>query len=109
MSADFLSFPFPPIILRYRFGTWYIRRLVIYRYLVDEMKSTGDKMAALGEFDRLNTNRVPHILENIFLSLDCRSLMNCLEVSKCWNDLLTTKSFLRMGKSVFCEDLQKML
>ena len=66
-------------------------------------------MAAVCEFDKLFTKTVPHIFENIFLSLDCKSFLNCLEVSKSWNDLLTTESFLRMGKSIFCEDIQKDL
>ena len=64
-------------------------------------------MAAASEFDRLFTIRVPHIHEKIFFSLDYKSFKNSLEVSKSWNDLLTSESFLRMGKSVFCEDIQK--
>ena len=61
------------------------------------------------EFDRLFTKNVPHILEDIFFSLDYESFKKCLEVSKSWNDLLTSESFQRKGKSVFCEDIQKDL
>ena len=66
-------------------------------------------MAAVCEFDRLFTKRVPHIHEKIFFSLDYKSFKNCLEVSKPWNDMLTTESFLRKGKSVFCKDIKKDL
>ena len=58
------------------------------------------------EFDRLITKNVPHIHEKIFFSLDYESFKKCLEVSKSWNDLLTSEHFLRMGKSLFCEDIQ---
>ena len=63
-------------------------------------------MAAACEFDRLIKRNVPHILEKIFLSLDSKSFMNCFEVSKNWNVMLTSESFQRKGKSIFCEDLQ---
>ena len=58
------------------------------------------------EFDRLFTRNVPHVLEKIFFSLDYASFKNCLEVSKLWQDLLTSESFLRKGKSVFWKDVQ---
>ena len=61
------------------------------------------------EFDKLFKKNVPHILEEIFFSLDYKSFKKCLEVSKSWNDLLTSESFQRRGKSVFCEDIQKDL
>ena len=66
-------------------------------------------MAAECEFDRLFTKRVLHIHEKIFFSLDYESFKKCLEVSKSWNALLLSESFLRRGKSVFCEDIQKEL
>ena len=66
-------------------------------------------MATPCEFDRLFTQTVPHIIEKIFLSLDIKSFMNCLEVSKSWNDLLTSESIQRMGKSIFCEDIHEEL
>ena len=62
-------------------------------------------MAAACEFDQLFTKTVPHIIEQIFFSMDYESFKQCLEVSKSWNDLLTSKSFLRRGKSAFCEEL----
>ena len=64
-------------------------------------------MAAACEFDRLFTKSVPHIHEKIFFSNDYKTFKQCLDVSKSWNDLLTSKSFLRRGKSAFCEDIQK--
>ena len=66
-------------------------------------------MAAACEFDKLFTKTVPHILEQIFFSMDYESFKKCLEVSKSWNDLLTAEFFLRKGKSVFCEDIEKEL
>ena len=60
-------------------------------------------------FDRLFTKNVPHILENIFLSLDCKTLLNCLEVSMSWQNVLTLDSFQKLGKSRFFEDLQEEL
>ena len=72
-----------------------------------DIKGEEETMAAACEFDKLFTKAVPHILEKIFFSLDYESFKKCLEVSGSWNDLLTSESFLRRGKSVFCEDIQK--
>ena len=66
-------------------------------------------MADESEFDILFTFNVSHILEKIFLSLDCRSLINCFEVSKSWNDFLTSEAFLRRATLIFCEDIQQDL
>ena len=66
-------------------------------------------MNALWEFDRLFTKTVLHILEKIFLSLDCKSCINCLEVSRSWDDMLTSESFQRRGKYIFCEDIREEL
>ena len=66
-------------------------------------------MATASEFDRLFTKRVPHIYEKIFFSVDYESFKKCLDVSKSWNDLLTSEPFQRRGKSVFCLDIQKEL
>ena len=60
-------------------------------------------------FDKLFTKSVPHILEKIFFSLDYKSFMICMEVSNSWNELLTSESFKRMGKSVFHDDIQRDL
>ena len=68
-----------------------------------------ETMTAACEFDRLFTKSVLHIHEKIFFSLDYESFKKCLEVSKSWNDLLTSESFLRRGKSVFREDIHKEL
>ena len=66
-------------------------------------------MAAACEFDRLFTKNVPHILEIIFLSLDGKSVLNCMEVSKYWNDFLTSESFRKKGETIFCKDLWREL
>ena len=66
-------------------------------------------MAPACEFDRLFTTNVLHIHEKIFLSLGCISFMNCLEVSRSWNDLLTSESFTIKGKALFSEDIRMEL
>ena len=66
-------------------------------------------MATVCQFDRLFTKRVPHIHERIFFSVGYESFKKCLNVSKSWNDLLTSESFLRRGESIFCEDIHKEL
>ena len=58
-------------------------------------------------FNTLFSKNVPHLLEKIFFSLDYKSYKTCLEVSKVWNDLLTSDSFQMKGKSVFQTELLK--
>ena len=56
------------------------------------------------KFDTLLTKSVPHILEKIFLNLDLASFMNCMEVDTVWHELLTSKSYKRLGRLMFhCE------
>ena len=57
-----------------------------------------------GGFDVLFAKNVPHILEKIFFSLDYESYKNCLEVNDYWNELLTSKQYRRIAKSIFRED-----
>ena len=59
------------------------------------------QIRGLCKFDMLFTKYVPHILENIFFSLDCESYKTCLEVSNTWRELLTSKSYKKKAKSVF--------
>ena len=59
-------------------------------------------------FDTLFTKNVPHILEDIFLSLDFESYTECLEVNKTWNRMLTSQSFKKKAQLEF-PDLQKEL
>ena len=61
------------------------------------------------KFDRLLTRNVPHILEKIFFSIDYASFKKCLEVSKSWNDILKTESFLKRGTTLFWEEIHKEL
>ena len=56
-------------------------------------------------FDVLFTKSVPHILEKIFLSLDYDSFKKCINVSKVWNELLTSETFKRNAKYVFQEEI----
>ena len=56
-------------------------------------------------FDTLLSKNVPHILENIFFSLDYESFKTCHKVSTTWNELLTSLSFVTRAKSEFYEDI----
>ena len=38
--------------------------------------------------------------------MDYASFKNCLEVSKSWNDLLTSESFLKKAKALFSDKIQ---
>ena len=59
------------------------------------------KYSTLCAFDELFKRNVPHILEKIFLNLDYKSFKECLEVSKAWNELLTSAPFLKKGKRLY--------
>ena len=61
------------------------------------------------EFDRLFASSVPHIYEKIFFSLDYTSFKECMKVCRSWNDLLTSQSFRRIGKSTFCYAIHEEL
>ena len=52
---------------------------------------------------------VPHILEEIFFSMDYKSFKNCVVVCRSWKNLLTSDAFQRIGKSVFSGDIKKLL
>ena len=56
-------------------------------------------------FDKLFSKNVPHILENIFFSLNYKSYKVCLEVNSTWKELLTSESFQKNGKSLFSHDI----
>ena len=58
-------------------------------------------------FDKLFHKSVPHILETVFFSLDYESYKKCLEVGRTWNELLTSERYLKMGKSVFQDELSE--
>ena len=57
------------------------------------------------EIDRIFAKSVPHILEKIFLTLDFKSFMNCLDVCKSWNNLLISETFQRKTKNVFWKEI----
>ena len=58
-------------------------------------------------FNKLFAKNVPHILENIFLSLDYESYKVCLEVNDTWEKLLSSESYQKIGKSVFRNEILK--
>ena len=61
------------------------------------------------EFDKLFASSVPHVYEKIFFSLDYNSFKECLKVCRYWNDLLTSQSYRRIGKLVFCRAIHEEL
>ena len=56
-------------------------------------------------FDKLFLKSVPHILERIFLSLDYYSYNNCLNVNHRWKELLSSDSYEKKWKVVFCQEI----
>ena len=51
--------------------------------------------------DELFTRNVPHILENIFFSLDYESFKTCMEVNKGWHELLTSRFYNKKALLLF--------
>ena len=56
-------------------------------------------------FDKLFAKSVPHIMEKIIFSLDYESYKECFEVCHIWNEILTSKRYLKIGKSVFQDEV----
>ena len=56
---------------------------------------------APSKFNILSTKSVPHILENIFHSLDYETYKTCLRVSTAWRELLASESYIKRAKSDF--------
>ena len=52
------------------------------------------------EFDRLLAKNIPHVLENIFFSLDLDSFNKCGKVCSTWNELFSTESFRKKAKNL---------
>ena len=52
-------------------------------------------------FDKLFSRNVPHTLEMIFFALDYESYKKCCEVSRTWNELLTSERHQNIWKLVF--------
>ena len=62
-----------------------------------------DKATGLGTFDPLFSKSVPHILEDIFASLDYDSFMACRNVCKVWNELLSVQSYQQIAEKLLKE------
>ena len=69
---------------------------------MDESKRSGSC-----HFDILFTKSVPHILEDIFFSLDYESFNTCLKVNNAWHELLASESCKKKGIYVFYEEILK--
>ena len=67
----------------------------------------ADKVDGWCYFNTLFSKNVPHILENIFFSVDYASYKICLEVNSEWKELLTSERYITKGKTVFKEEIMK--
>ena len=65
----------------------------------------SDKLDSPCNFDILFSKNVPHILEKTFFFLDYESYKNCLEVSREWKGVLTSKRHISKGRLVFEEKI----
>ena len=54
-------------------------------------------------FEILFSRNVPHILEKIYFSLDYKSYLACLKVSKTWNQLLTSECYQKKFNKLMIE------
>ena len=64
-----------------------------------------DAGKAVGQcaFEMLFTRNVPHILENIFFSLDYESFQTCFKVNSTWNELLSSESYQKITTKMLIE------
>ena len=63
----------------------------------------GNNQTKLGNFEPLFDKNIPHILEEIFHSLDYNSFMESKKVCKTWNELLSSKSYYEMEMKLLKE------
>ena len=59
-----------------------------------------DNIQSLGAFETLFNKNVPHVLENIFFSLDFHSFLECRKVCKKWAELFTSESYRSRSKKL---------
>ena len=64
-----------------------------------------ENICNISGFDLLLRRNVNHIWEKIFLSLDYESFKKCLSVSKGWNNILTSESFVEKAKSTYAAQI----
>ena len=60
------------------------------------------------DFGKLLSTNVPHILEEIFLSLDFQSFKNCHRVCKAWNRFLSAESLHQKAKKLLSHNNQRL-
>ena len=78
------------------------------RYSSTLTMATGDSVSPC-EFDKLFTRSVPHIIENIFFSLDYDSFMNCGKVCVAWKDLFSSKLYQQEAVKLWQEKKENEL
>ena len=87
-----------------------VRRTLFLEAKVVELESkVGVHMGRMAEktcaFDALFTRCVPHILENIFFSLDYMSFKRCKEVNKAWKELLSSETYQKKSLELFPQEM----
>ena len=68
-------------------------------------KVKGNAKEECCAFDALFTRCVPHILENIFFSLDYMSFKRCKEVNKAWKELLSSETYQKKSLELFPQEM----
>ena len=63
----------------------------------------SEEAYVLNVFGALAMKSVPHVLENIFFSLDYKSFKTCMKVNKTWRKLLSTASYQRRLEELLIE------
>ena len=92
------TFPFPS----------FLRSLCFSQQITEDGQNMADEVnTAHCPLDKLFTRNVPHILENIFFSLDYESFKMCMEVNKEWYELLTSRLYKKKALVVFREGISK--
>ena len=87
-----------------------VRRTLFLEAKVVELESkVGVHMGRMAEktcaFDALFTRCVPHILENIFFSLDYKSFKTCKEVNTAWKELLSSEQYQKKSREIFHQEM----
>ena len=79
---------------------------------LSKVKRISNIMASLGTshhtgFNTLLSKSVPHILEKIFFSVDCKSFDACREVCSTWKELLASDKYQKKYDEMLIEKVDK--
>ena len=94
------------VLAQMKFAGSPLHQAIKYRHkeIVKLLLDAGaDPPSNLGGFGTLFNKSVPHILENIFFSLDYDSFMTCHKVCLEWKELLTSEFYRERAESLLAE------